>query len=73
MPDHTHPPLPRSLHALMVGNFVIGTGIMAVPGTLNDISTSLQVSVPQAGQLITAGADGPNRRPGWRTGARPRP
>ena len=56
MPDHTHPPLPRSLHALMVGNFVIGTGIMAVPGTLNDISTSLQVSVPQAGQLITAGA-----------------
>jgi len=56
MPDHTHPPLPRSLHALMVGNFVIGTGIMAVPGTLNDISQSLQVSVPQAGQLITAGA-----------------
>lgn len=50
------PPLPRSLHALMVGNFVIGTGIMAVPGTLNDLSTSLQVSVPQAGQLITAGA-----------------
>lgn len=50
------PPLPRSLWALMVGNFVIGTGIMAVPGTLNDISTSLQVSIPQAGLLITAGA-----------------
>jgi len=48
--------MPHSLWALMVGNFVIGTGVMAVPGTLNDISDSLQVSVPQAGQLITAGA-----------------
>ena len=48
---------PRSaLWALMVGNFVIGTGVMVVPGTLNDISHSLQVSVPQAGLLITAGA-----------------
>lgn len=48
--------LPRSLWALMVGNFVIGTGVMVVPGTLNDISRSLDVSIPQAGQLITAGA-----------------
>lgn len=48
--------LPRSLWALMVGNFVIGTGVMVVPGTLNDISTSLGVSIPQAGQLITAAA-----------------
>jgi predicted MFS family arabinose efflux permease len=40
----------------MMGNFVIGTGVMAVPGTLTDISESLQVSIPQAGQLITAGA-----------------
>jgi predicted MFS family arabinose efflux permease len=39
-----------------MGNFVIGTGVMVVPGTLNDISASLQVSVPQAGLLITAGA-----------------
>jgi predicted MFS family arabinose efflux permease len=45
-----------ALWALMMGNFVIGTGIMAVPGTLNDISRSLDVSIPQAGQLITAGA-----------------
>lgn len=29
---------------------------MVVPGTLNDISSSLQVSVPVAGQLISAGA-----------------
>ena len=48
--------LPRALWALMVGNFVIGTGVMAVPGTLNDISQSLNVSIPQAGQLITAAA-----------------
>jgi predicted MFS family arabinose efflux permease len=40
----------------MVGNFVIGAGVMVVPGTLNDISHSLQVSIPQAGFLITAGA-----------------
>ncbi len=50
------PALPRSLWALMVGNFVIGTGVMAVPGTLGDISASLQVSIPQAGLLITAAA-----------------
>jgi predicted MFS family arabinose efflux permease len=48
--------LPHALWALMMGNFVIGTGVMVVPGTLNDISQSLGVTVPQAGQLITAGA-----------------
>lgn len=48
--------MPRALWALMVGNFVIGTGVMVVPGTLNDISASLGVSIPQAGQLITAAA-----------------
>ncbi|AOF83906.1 major Facilitator Superfamily protein [Hydrogenophaga sp. RAC07] len=48
--------LPRALWALMLGNFVIGTGVMVVPGTLNDISQSLGVSIPQAGQLITAAA-----------------
>lgn len=52
----SQPALPRALWALMVGNFVIGTGVMAVPGTLNDISQSLNVSIPQAGQLITAAA-----------------
>lgn len=48
--------LPPVLWALMVGNFVIGTGVMVVPGTLTDISQSLGVSIPQAGQLITAAA-----------------
>ena len=50
-------PTPRGvLWALLFGNFVIGTGIMVVPGTLNEIATSLAVSVATAGQLISAGA-----------------
>lgn len=52
----TSPTLPRALWALMAGNFVIGTGVMVVPGTLNELSSSLGVSIPQAGQLITAAA-----------------
>ncbi len=49
-------PLPRVLWPLLFGNFVIGTGVMVVPGTLNDIGSSLAVSVAVAGQLITAAA-----------------
>ncbi|WP_296449443.1 MFS transporter [Rhodoferax sp. UBA5149] len=48
--------MPPVLWALMFGNFVIGTGVMVVPGTLNDISASLNVSVPVAGQLISVAA-----------------
>lgn len=48
--------LPRSLWALLFGNFVIGTGIMVVPGTLNEISQSLDISIASAGQLISASA-----------------
>lgn len=55
-PNAQSPHPTEALWALMVGNFVIGTGVMVVPGTLNDISHNLQVSVPQAGFLITAGA-----------------
>lgn len=44
------------LWALLFGNFVIGTGVMLVPGSLNNIASSLQVSIASAGQLITAGA-----------------
>ena len=40
--------------ALMFGNFSIGCGVMVVIGTLNDLARSLQVSVPAAGQLVTA-------------------
>ncbi|MBT2299816.1 MFS transporter [Variovorax paradoxus] len=50
------PALPAALWALLGGNFVIGTGVMVVPGTLNELSTSLQVSAATAGQLITAAA-----------------
>jgi predicted MFS family arabinose efflux permease len=48
--------LPKVLWPLLFGNFVIGTGVMVVPGTLNDIGTSLNVSVSTAGQLIAAAA-----------------
>lgn len=40
----------------MFGNFVIGTGIMIVPGTLNEIAASMRVSTAAAGQLVSAGA-----------------
>jgi predicted MFS family arabinose efflux permease len=48
--------MPAVLWPLLFGNFVIGTGVMVVPGTLNVISSSLQVSVATAGQLISAAA-----------------
>lgn len=49
-------PLPKVLWPLLFGNFVIGAGVMVVAGTLNDISSSLAISVAMAGQLITAAA-----------------
>lgn len=50
------PSLPPALWPLLFGNFVIGTGVMVVPGTLNELSDSLRVSVASAGQLISGGA-----------------
>jgi len=44
------------LWSMLFGNFVIGTGVMAVPGALNEISGGLAVPVATAGQLISAGA-----------------
>ena len=38
--------------AFLFGNFVIGVGVMIVPGMLNQLADSLQVSVPTAGQLL---------------------
>jgi len=55
-PTIAQEPLPRVLWSLLFGNFVIGTGVMVVPGTLNDIGSSMAVSVAVAGQLITAAA-----------------
>ncbi|HVZ46735.1 MAG TPA: MFS transporter [Ramlibacter sp.] len=48
--------LPAVVWPLLFGNFVIGTGVMVVPGTLNEISSSLDVSIAVAGQLISAAA-----------------
>ena len=42
--------------ALLFGNFVTGCGIMVVPGTLNDLAQSLQISIALAGQLFAIGA-----------------
>jgi DHA1 family inner membrane transport protein len=42
--------------ALLVGNFVIGCGVMVVGGTLNDLTHSLQISVTQGGHLIAIAA-----------------
>ena len=42
--------------ALLFGNFVTGCGIMVVPGTLNDLAQSLQISIALAGQLFAVGA-----------------
>ena len=53
---HPSSRMPAVLWPLLFGNFVIGTGVMTVPGTLNEISGSLDVSVATAGQLISAGA-----------------
>jgi predicted MFS family arabinose efflux permease len=48
--------LPSVLWPLLFGNFVIGSGVMVVPGALSDIASSLEVPVATAGQLISAGA-----------------
>jgi len=48
--------LARSRHALMAGNFAIGCGVMVVAGSLNDLVTSLGVSVAVGGQLISVAA-----------------
>jgi MFS transporter, DHA1 family, inner membrane transport protein len=43
-----------ALWALGFGNFAIGTGVLIVAGALNEIAFGLSVTVPLAGQLITA-------------------
>jgi predicted MFS family arabinose efflux permease len=48
--------LAGSRNALLFGNFAIGCGVMVVPGSLNDITRDLGVSVALGGQLISAGA-----------------
>jgi predicted MFS family arabinose efflux permease len=54
--------MPVVLWPLLFGNFVIGTGVMTVPGTLNEISSDLSISIGAAGLLISAGARADVRR-----------
>ena len=42
--------------AFLFGNFVIGCGVMAVVGVLNDLTAGLHVSVATGGQLIAIAA-----------------
>ncbi len=46
----------NTLWAFLFGNFLIGTGVMLVPGLLVELATDLNVSVPAAGMLISIGA-----------------
>ncbi len=46
--------MPASLVALCFGNFIIGTGTLIVPGMLPALGEGLQVTLPVAGQLISA-------------------
>lgn len=48
--------LPGVLWPLLFGNYVIGSGVMVVPATLNEISADLRVTPATAGQLIAAAA-----------------
>lgn len=45
----------RARWSLLFGNFVIGCGVMAAAGALNDLAQSLAVTVAVAGQLIAIG------------------
>jgi predicted MFS family arabinose efflux permease len=49
-------PLARTRWALLFGNFVMGSGLQVVAGTLHDLSRSLGVGVATAGQLISIAA-----------------
>lgn len=48
--------MPAGLWALVFGNLVTGTGVLVVFGSLNNLAESMDVSIAQAGQIITAGA-----------------
>jgi MFS transporter, DHA1 family, inner membrane transport protein len=46
----------RARWALLFGNFVIGTGVLAPAGLINELSSAFSVDVPKAGSLIGYGA-----------------
>src|SRR5258708_3582908 len=55
-PHHSHVERRFAATALMFGNFITGTSILAPAGMLSELSEGLQVSIRDAGLLITFGA-----------------
>lgn len=53
---HTPRRLTQIRWTLLLGNFVIGCGVMVAIGTLNDITQSLAIEVDVGGRLIAIGA-----------------
>ena len=49
-------PFARARWSLLYGNFSIGCGVMVVPGSLNDLVHSLEISVALGGQLVALSA-----------------
>lgn len=54
----THPAFRATVWALGLGGFAIGTGEFVIMGLLPEVATTLQVSIPQAGHVISAYALG---------------
>ena len=48
----------RALLSLAVGGFAIGTGEFVIMGLLPDVAADLQISIPEAGHVISAYAMG---------------
>jgi DHA1 family inner membrane transport protein len=66
-PSPTAPPdrtLLRAVLALGVGGFSIGTGEFVIMGLLPEVARDLEVTIPQAGHIISAYALASARR--WR-------
>src|SRR6478672_7267331 len=55
-PDRNHVERRFAATALMLGNFITGTSILAPAGMLSELSGGLKVSISDAGLLITFGA-----------------
>lgn len=54
----THPAFRATVWALGLGGFAIGTGEFVIMGLLPEVATTLQVSIPRAGHVISAYALG---------------
>src|SRR5258705_10762243 len=55
-PDDNHVERRFAATALMLGNFITGTSILAPAGMLSELSGGLKVSISDAGLLVTFGA-----------------